>query len=78
MGLDPHEPTIDCPVIQSYVDVIVGGAVHALGEAFAYDFISLTSFWPGMYISFGNDASSTEATSHHCPRLLQFSSFRFD
>jgi hypothetical protein len=48
MGLDPHEPTIDCPVIQSYVDVIVGGAVLALGEAFAYDFITLTALWPGM------------------------------
>lgn len=67
VGVEPHPPTIDTPVIQSYVDVIVGGAIHAMGESFAYDFITLTSYWPGVcQLAAGLNASKYVVCGRPC------------
>lgn len=41
---DIAQPTQDCPIALSYVDVILSGCL-ALGDAFVNDFMSLTHGW---------------------------------
>ena len=38
------QPTQECPIALSYVDVILSGCL-ALGESFVHDFLSLTQGW---------------------------------
>jgi len=43
--LDPHEPQGDCPIIQTYVDVVMAGAILQFGEDFARKFVETTKGW---------------------------------
>src|SRR5262245_2339508 len=42
---DPREPQADCPIIQTYVDVVLAGAVLQFGEGFARRFVETTKGW---------------------------------
>ena len=40
-----RQPEIDCPIVQSYVDVILYGCFIEFGRAFAREFVCTTELW---------------------------------
>jgi hypothetical protein len=40
----PHLPTAECPILQSYVDVVLTGCLE-FGESFAVEFVRTTVAW---------------------------------
>jgi|ERR1041385_1251997 cation transport regulator ChaC len=42
--LHPERPTTACPIVQSYVDVVLAGCL-TIGEAFATEFMRTTALW---------------------------------
>jgi hypothetical protein len=45
--IDPHPPSESCPLVQSYIDVVLSGCLREYGPAFAEEFCLTTSGWEG-------------------------------
>jgi hypothetical protein len=42
---DPRTPGADCPIVQTYVDVVLAGSILQFGEGFAEKLVETTKFW---------------------------------
>lgn len=42
----PQQPSIQCPILQSYIDVVLTGCLE-FGDSFAIEFVRTTSYWNG-------------------------------
>jgi hypothetical protein len=45
----PARPSTDCPIAQSYVDVVLAGCLE-VGESFAAEFVRSTTNWHGPWV----------------------------
>lgn len=46
---EPGRPSTDCPIAQSYVDVVLAGCLE-VGESFATEFVRSTTNWDGPWV----------------------------
>ncbi|MFC1587811.1 gamma-glutamylcyclotransferase family protein [Planctomycetota bacterium] len=53
-ALHPSKPCDNCPLVQSYVDVILNGCL-AVSREFATEFINTTTAWEGLWLNDRND-----------------------
>jgi cation transport regulator ChaC len=62
---DPRTPGADCPIAQTYVDVVLAGCILQFGESFARKLVESTKFWEYDWVDDRHRPTYARAASYY-------------